>query len=179
MGHWNHLPVSGNTVFDGIQRSLGRLDLEDPSALPDLRDSERLIVASDYSGDHTSSSHYTISLLIASLDGCGNWDQERLLLRTNILGGKRTMSYKGLSDSIKQRALVPFLRAANSIPGLCVTIAIEKSVSEFYENSVPLDIMNHDFAPFVKWKDTVLRKALTVSHLIGLLIAGLARPGQD
>ena len=179
MGYWNHIPVSANSVFDAIRGSVGELDLEDSSALPDLRNSERLIVASDYGGEHSKSGHLTISFIIASVDGCAKWNQDRLAVRSKLLGGDRTMSYKALGDSVKANALMPFLRAADSIPGLCVTLAIDKSAPEFYESSVPLDMSNPQFAPFHKWRPSVLRKALTISHLIGLFVAGLARPGQD
>jgi len=43
----------------------------------------------------------------------------------------------------------------------------------------PLDLSNPDFAAYRKWKPAVLEKAFLAIHVLGVLLAGLAAPGQD
>jgi hypothetical protein len=178
-GYWRHSKIVDNTFTSVIRKSVGELDLQNPSAFPDIRSSKTIVVASDYSGEHAQSHYQVVSFIIASLEGCNTWNAHRKVVRDRILGHRRTMSYKDLRDKVKRRALLPFLSAANLIPDLCVTIAIEKKSGDFFQGAVPLDLNNPQFSVYRKWQPATLKKAFTVSHLIGAFIGGLSSANQN
>ncbi|MEI8196453.1 MAG: hypothetical protein WCI73_11130, partial [Phycisphaerae bacterium] len=77
------------------------------------------------------------------------------------------MSFKGLSDGQKRRALVPLLMAANHLHGLSFSIAINKRCSSIFAASPPLDLSNPEFAAYRKWKTVVLERAFFICHVLG------------
>jgi hypothetical protein len=89
------------------------------------------------------------------------------------------MSFKRLADGQRGRALRPLLEAANSLNGLSLSVALNKKCESLFASRPPLDLSNPDFAGFRKWKPMVLEKAFFVVHVLGLLLAGLAAPGQN
>ena len=88
---------------------INELESKQSNILPYIRDAHTLIVTADYGGYHKGASYETISLLLASLDGCDVWEQKRSYLRTKLLPGGRRMSYKNLNDRHRRDALASFL----------------------------------------------------------------------
>ena len=163
-------------IDDGIRRLL----TQNPNGFPDLRSASTVLITSDYSGDHSGSKYRVLSFLFADIERCQEWDEKRSNRRARLLADKRRMSFKELShDKQRQRALAPFLTAADAIPGLVFTVAIDSAIDSLFEGAAPLDLSNPDFAAFRKWKPRVLEKAFRVVHLTSFLLAGLSRPGQN
>jgi hypothetical protein len=166
--------------FRILDEGIRRLLAQNPDGFPDLRSTSTVLIASDYSGDHSGSKYKVLSFLFADIEGCQEWDEERSGLRAGLLPDKRRMSFKELShDKQRQRALAPFLTAANAIPGLVFTVAIDSAIDSLFEGVAPLDLSNPDFAAFRRWKPRVLEKAFRAIHFTSFLLAGLSRPGQN
>lgn len=134
---------------------------------------------SDYGGTDRTSSYHTIGILYMDLCGSAKWERLRRDVRHNLLSDGRRIAFKSLGDRIRKRALVPFLRAANELEGLCLVVAIRKSIVELCVNN---DIAN-DFVTGLNlrrpWSRASLESLVRVSHLIAILVGGLARPGQS
>jgi len=95
------------------------------------------------------------------------------------LSDGRRMSFKGLNDSNKRKALAPILEAADQLDGLSFSIAVSKDCESLFTSSPPMDLSNPQFESFRQWKPKILEKAFLVVHILGLLLGGLAAPGQN
>jgi hypothetical protein len=176
-GHWNKNvnPCWGITSsFDTVMR---QLEIADVDLLPDLSSSPSLILTSDYGGQHKGATHEAFSFLTADLARCGAWNKERQRVRDTFFTEKRRMSYKALNDHQRRSALLPFLSAADRVPGLLTTVLVNKRVGR----SLKLTTEEREQLPptIAKWPIHVLQKLTFVAHLGALLIAGLSSAGQN
>jgi hypothetical protein len=146
--------------------------------LSELRGST-VFVGSDYGGQHEGADFQVLSFLLADLDTCGDWESIRQDFRANILRSSRRISYKKLSAAHKQRTLLPLLMAANTIPGLIVSILIDRRIGSLFMDSGKLPINHPDFAPYAHWKRGALEKLLRAVHFVSFFVSGLLRPGQN
>jgi hypothetical protein len=85
------------------------------------------------------------------------------------------MSFKRLNDIHREEALVPFLDAANRIPGVLLLVAFRKVVSGLLDEKSDRFL----FSALAHWKPAVREELFRILCLVSLLIAGLSRPGQD
>jgi hypothetical protein len=174
---WNRSVTPPWGVTSGISNVVRQLELSHFELLPDLHLGPTLVVASDYSGQHKNGTHEAFSFLLADLKFCWLWDEKRRHVRKTLLSDERRMSYKGLHDGRRRRALLPFLRAADWIPGVLATVLVDKrftrSLTLTPEDRLALP------ATFGKWPTQVIQKLLLVSHLGSLFIAGLSAPAQN
>lgn len=146
--------------------------------LPELT-GQLIYIVSDYSGSHESSNYQVMSALYLDLENSKTWESKRRIVRQRYLSDGRRLSFKALNDKQRQRALVPFLQAADHIEGLSVTLAIKKSIRELCIRKSEVDLACQNFGLVGNWKFKALESTIRVAHLIGLLIGGLSRPKQD
>lgn len=136
-----------------------------------------LVVSSDYSGFHSGSAFEVYSILIGDLALCGEWFQARSGVRNRFLSNDRRMSYKTLNDRQRQRALGPFLAAADLIPGLCVSLAVSKNVGSLFQKDLgPVD---QELTACLLWHKNLAERTFRVIHFVSAFVALLSRPGQD
>ena len=153
--------------------------IESPMRLPDLRSAPALYVTSDYSGEHRGASFQVLSILITDPSRCEQWLRARNEVRREFLSDGRRMSFKQLRDRQRAEALVPWLRAADLIPGICFAIGIERNYGSMFDPPAPLNLSHPSFAPYAKWPRATLEKACRLCHFVGLTVAAMASPGQD
>jgi hypothetical protein len=103
---WRHLDRPELGFANAWSETVQALETRRIEALPDLRGANTLIVTSDYGGYHKGAKYETISFLLASLDGCGDWESKRVHLRTRLLPNGRRMSFKGLNDRHRRDARI-------------------------------------------------------------------------
>src|SRR3954467_5498220 len=129
---WFHeyAPLLGlaNILGESISKTAKR----NPKLIPDLRTFPTLLLGSDYAGFHRGARFEVISLIISNPQQLGIWNQRRELIRQTVLPDGRRMSYKNLNDRNKQKALSFFLDAANQIPGLLLTVAIDRRIDSIF-----------------------------------------------
>jgi len=176
-GYWNKNvnPYWGITSsFDTVMRQLeiGQADL-----LPNLSSSPTLILTSDYGGQHKQATHETFSFLLADLTRCGTWNRDRLSVRDSFFADNRRMSYKALNDKRRRSALLPFLAAANCIPGMLTTVIVSKDLGSLFK--LTKEEREQLPPPVAEWPRHVLQKLMFVVHLGAFLIAGLSSAGQN
>lgn len=174
---WNRRLTPAWGVTAAISKLIGQLELAHIELLPDLRQGPTLILASDYSGQHRAATHETFSFLVADLTSCWLWDNRRLEVRKTLLRDKRRMSYKALNDVQRRRALLPFLTAADCIPGLLVTMLVDKR----FIRSLELTVEERRELPpvFAEWPTKVIKKLVFISHFGALFLAGLSASRQN
>ena len=146
--------------------------------LPELRGPD-VCIFSDYSGDQKASAYEATGILYADLYGSAEWEIRRRDVRRHFLADGRRLSFKKLGDRNRQAALVPFLQAANEIEGLCLVVAVRKTVERLCVDT-KLAKQIADRLAFSKiWKTHEFERMTRITHLIGLLIGGLAKEGQN
>lgn len=176
-GLWNKNVNPSWGITSSFDTVIRQLEIANIDRLPDLSSSPTLILASDYGGQHKGATHETFSFLTADLARCGEWNEERQRVRDTFFTERRRMSFKGLNDQQRRSALLPFLYAADRVPGLLTTILVNKRVGR----SLKLTLKDREqLPPFVaEWPIHVLQKLIFVAHLGALLLAGLSSPGQN
>lgn len=174
---WNQHLTPGWGVTAGISNIIRQLAIAHVDLLPNLHLGSTLLVASDYSGQHKAAGHEAFSFLVADLSFCWLWNEKRQDVRKTVLRDQRRMSYKGLNDVQRRRALAAFLNAADWIPGVLATVLVDKR----FIRSLTLSSEEWLGLPpsLARWPIHVIRKLLFVSHLGSLFIAGLSAPGQN
>ena len=181
MANWR---PSAKCRDDGVMgvftRNIEAREAIDKDLLPDLRSDSELVLVSDYGGEHKESRVEVLAYLIADRRGIlRRWDIERRQIRKKFLRDQRRISFKGLGDGKKQKALVPFLNSANTINGLLLCVAIDKSVPPFadtieWPTGKPPEEMGKSF-----WKPHVWEKLVRVSLFGSVVVGGLCRSGQS
>ncbi len=139
--------------------------------LPDLRQANDLVIAMDYSGEHQSAEFQCLVFYLAERDAVlGKWNDERRFIRKNILTDGRRQAFKKLTDSCRQKALLPFLNATSEINGVLLCVALDKrllSTSLGYEPKTSGDL-----------KPLVFAKLVRIAFFGSILVGGLAKKGQ-
>lgn len=92
---------------------------------PRPRDTGKLLIASDFGGEHAGASHLVYCYLVIR-GGVAAWSEAIRAMRAKLLPDGRTMSYKKLGDPMRQEALVSFLTAAANLDGHLVAVAVDK-----------------------------------------------------
>ena len=173
LSRWNHIgDVHG--LMSGLSDSIREMEAKGLITLPDLRTCPVLFVASDYGGQHSTSTYESLSFVFANLEECGYWNDEREELRREYLPDGRRMSYKNLNDNKRKDALFPFLLAANHIPGLSVTFLVNKSINSLFLKEGRLRVPE-----LAHWSRPSVEKLLRVLHIISMFIEGLSAPRQN
>jgi len=170
MSNWKYWPPINDQNTVNFQ--LGKVEITGKFTYPNLRDADRFILASDYSGEHQKPEFQVLSFLLTQKSSVLNsWEQARLSVRNKHLSDGRRMSFKDLKDALRINALLDFLDAASLLNGVLVCVAVEKAHS----------IRNWGELPPLRynWTPDTLEKLLRVCVFGGGFVDGLRGPGQD
>lgn len=104
--------------------------------LPSFFGAETIGIFSDYGGSHATSRFETYTFLFADHGGLEVFD-ERVKAARDRTGLPRTreISFKALREGNVVAVLPDVLRAADVIPGLLFTLAVEKSIGSIFSGS--------------------------------------------
>jgi hypothetical protein len=143
-----------------------------------LRDGTDVVVASDYSGEHKSVGFYAFSFVFVDWNASEQWSIASSTVRDKYLAvNNREMAYKKLGDAHKQAALIPFLAAADQIPGLAITLLVSKRVDSVLEPG-GVNYLRQLVPALTNWQDSTLEKLYRVESFLAFLLAGLCRSQQ-
>jgi hypothetical protein len=92
---------------------------------PRPRESGKLLIASDFGGEHARPTHLIYCYLVIRGWFAG-WFEAIRAARAEFLPEGRTMSYKKLGGPKRQQALGSFLTASADLDGHLVAIAVDK-----------------------------------------------------
>jgi hypothetical protein len=163
--------------MNSMSADISEYETRYPGSIPDLRSANILFVGSDYSGEHLGAHYHAISFIVADLQACGTWEHLRQEIRSRYLSDGRRISYKKLSDGKRKRALIPFLEAANHIPGIVITVLIDKKIKSLFSYPNYVDVQRK-YPEHAYWNTYVFEKVLRVIHLCSFFLAGLSKTGQ-
>ena len=136
-------------------------------------------IFSDYSGEQAGALYQTTGILYADLYASRSWEIRRRQVRKRFLADGRRLSFKALGDRNRQAALIPFLQAADEIEGLCLVVAVRRSIRQLcLEPTVSMAIAEYVTNRRAR-KSRELERMARVTHLIALLIGGLAKVDQN
>ncbi len=178
-GHWNPLDEPRFGFMNVLSESIKQMEAKYPDLLPDIRSGSIIFVGSDYGGQHDFAQYQSLSFLFADLERCAIWERRRRQIRQHMLRDRRRMSYKRLGDRRRKRAVLQWLEAANSIPGLLTTILVEKRIESLFSQEGKLQMRDPKFKDYANWNAAAFEKLLRVVHFVGFFIAGLSAPNQD
>jgi hypothetical protein len=177
---WRHVDLKGLGPLTEISQSILQHESRFGNVLPDFRGKRELFIASDYSGPQSdkASKYELFSFLIFAKSDASEWESERQRIRTELTAG-RSMSFKGLGDDIRRRALPHFLEAADTIPGILITAAVSKRHQSLFQRGGQLDMHEPDLVKFMHWHRGSFEKLLRVAHFLTFYLAGLSHTGQS
>ncbi len=138
---------------------------------------DTIYVTSDYSGFHGDSKYIVITILLADLVNCQDWEVQRRIIRERYLA-KRKMAYKKLNDRQREAALLPFLEAAGTINGLCASLIINKKIDGLVTTQGTLHQLRQSTDIKGKWNIYEFERMARVAHFVSLFLAGLSEPAM-
>ena len=174
---WSPLNRPDLAVFNEISDAVRVEEWSRPDLLTSVRRGPTLVMTCDYGGAHKGSRYETLAFLIADLAFVWLWDDFRTRIRRQHLGDGRRLSYKGLSDRWRAQAVVPFLRASNTIPGLLVVFAVSKTCLHLL--SEPLPARDASEVPLGAWKTAPFERLSRIGLLGATLLSCMSGPHQN
>src|SRR5258708_39165384 len=113
---WQALERPELGMLNTISETIRAEEWRNPQLLSSVRFGASLVIATDYGGEHQAARYRSISFILAEQQFLWYWNDLRKEIRKTILMDSRRLSYKRLTEARRARALVPFLRATNTIP---------------------------------------------------------------
>lgn len=162
-----------------VNRLLKMLDMRGPGALPCFDDATRILIGSDYGGQHAGSQYESLAFVVADATALGPWFDARARCRQTHLRDGRRMSFKSLNDRLRAAALPGFLSAADLIPGLLLVVLFDKRISSIFALDDDQAVLPAEFQQLVEWPGRTQERMLRVCHVLALILDGLTRELQD
>lgn len=172
---WSTLAPTEFGLLNNLSDIVAKWEAENPGSLTPVGDGPILLLASDYGGQHREARFETFSFLVADWIYLWLWDEMRREVRRTILP-ERTIGYKNLNDGVRRKALAPFLRAANVIPGLLFTVALDKKTRPKI-----IHAESETMGDGRIWKASSAERLALIAGIATVLVAGLSdsrSPGQ-
>lgn len=144
-----------------------------------LLEGPTLAIYSDYGGNSRDSKFNSISLLFIDLERIHGWNVLREAVRREYLPDRRRMEFKGLNDGCRRRALPWFLRAADQIPGCCISIGIDKRIDGILTKRDMVSEMHRQASLEAAWKFKSLETMMRVVQFVAMFMAVFSNPGQN
>jgi len=140
------------------------------AAQPSPFETNRLLVTSDYAGEHRSATHLIYCYLVVG-GGARGWFQAIGSARAGLLPDGRRMAYKRLDDSLRQKALAPFLRAAANLDGHLVAIAVDKRKKWLSTAPGVAQRLQKAFGLNASWNPRSLEAMMRKVHFLSIILS--------
>ena len=174
---WKHIERPELGLLNRISLAIREYEDRNPGSLGAPTLGNHIIVASDYGGEHSESASLTYAFVIADLAFAWLFLDRRKALRQRFLKDNRRMAYKNLNDRRRRQALIPFLHAADSLPGTLCILCVDKTLRLFDRDQ--LTQVLPEFAGLSTWKSSSSLKLLQAAYWAGLFLGGLSAKGQN
>ena len=136
-----------------------------------------LLFGSDYSGSHSKSKFRIYGFVIADAEKSPTWPARCRRVREALLKGRR-MSFKNLNDNCRQKALVPFLEAAEALEGNVVVVAVAKELAFLSTHSKAAEFWKGVHRVNAKWDMKAFEEMARVAHFFSIFLAAWSSPGM-
>jgi len=175
---WNRIKDSDAGLAYSLSDAMATLELQFPGYLVPVNEG-RMIVASDYSGQHRQSSHEVYSFLVTTEDEITQWKHARDVFRKHSMTDGRRMSFKQLRDKVRANALPDFLQLGFKLRGNLISIMVDKRIPSFLSGG--LASVRQLFAGCIPTEAPhgTAEKMYLLATLQAMIIAGLRQESQE
>jgi hypothetical protein len=149
--------------------------------VPSFYKSDAIGIFSDYGGSHKGSRFDTYTFLFADFGALSTFDQRVKAIRVaKNLRPTGEIAFKCLREGSVSDAVPDLLRAADMIPGLLFTLAVEKSVGSVVsddpqiEKNLQAQLRNNGFHSWQKAGE--LERLVRIVHSVAYWLSLLGRP---
>lgn len=163
--------------LDRISNLICREEWRDQELLTSVRRGPTLLIASDYGGAHRRFAYETLSFLVVDLAFVWLWDEFRRRIRKRLLRDGRRVAFKSLTERHSAGAVIPFLRASNTIPGLLITFCVSKNRTDLLSQPFPTE--KQSVLELGDWDRTSFARLTRISALGAMLVACMSAPNQS
>jgi hypothetical protein len=175
---WNRIQTNVS-FLNVIDRKIAELHAHNDSYLPSFADAPRIVVGSDYSGEHAAAKYLGFTFVILPQSSWRAWNVSRLYIRATRNIQERHMAYSSLNDAFRRDALHEFLTALLLQKGMVITIVVNKQLRSIFQSSGQIDAGVWGVEHCGDWRPPEIEKMLRVVHAAAFFIAGVASAGQD
>jgi hypothetical protein len=176
---WKRLEDPRFGLANRIIDAMAALEWLEPDSLFDVRQSPEVVLACDFAGAHAEARYEAFAFLLGATHQAGAWMMQREQVRERLLKGRGDMSYKGLNDMRRQRALAPFLMTANLFPGNLVVVMVSKNLKRLFDNPGDQVLFPELIMAVRNWNAKSFHRLLLVASLGALLTSGFAGSAQN
>ena len=177
MSIWRCLPDQQSGFFFSLSESLRIAETAHAHILVAV-DEGRMIVASDYSGQHKEARHEAYSFIVTNDLALNEWLPRLVEFRERWLPDGRRISFKKLNEPVRWRALPAFLKTASKLKGNLITILIDRRVGSFMSGGPTATVAEYPdcFDPDAKLG--TVEKMFRLAGFVALILGGLRREDQ-
>ncbi|MEZ2347028.1 hypothetical protein [Terriglobus sp. RCC_193] len=172
-----------SVLIDSIDHLLTESFRQETLVLPELSafNNKSIGVFTDYSGE--GSGRYNVySILICGMNMASGFHDRVAKVRTDFHLGDKEIAYKDLNMGQIRRSMPGFLEAADHLPGLLYTVAVEKGIKSVFGREPDttrkiagiLESIGLGTRP-----PKTAEKMMRVAHLVAYFIALLGHGGQN
>lgn len=174
---WKRIGDEGAGYLHSMSESVALLELENPNTINDFR-AGRMILFSDYSGQHKNATHEGYSFLITSDVDLNDWLPELADFRKQYLPDGRRISFKQMREQRRMQSFVPFLKCVAALRANVITFLIDRRINSFFSGSASdlVDLFPDCFDE--KMRPGTVEKILRISSFISFIISGFRNQHQ-
>lgn len=175
---WNRLGKPELTNLNTFSERIWAMEQKRPGNFPDFLPNEPLLIFSDYGGSHPGARFESYAFLFVQPSVLPLWEGLRNGIRDAVGFHGGRMAYKKLNAGDRDRALIPWLHAADELTGLLVTIVVENSVGSFF-GATDVERLRVEIPEFRDVKDGTIERTFRICHLLSVFVAGVSHPDQE
>ena len=177
---WRALNQVGQGVFNTLSKEVAEIEGKLPHKIPDIRSASRVVMASDYSGDHRGARYQVLSFLLGDESRFETWRSMVRAIRGQLLRPTTEMCFKKRKEGARSRALPHWLLAANVLPGLCLTVLIDRALDGVTLGpSQASTIAQTRRMEWKRWAPSEFERLIRILFYGLTVIRGLAREPQS
>jgi hypothetical protein len=168
---WSPLNKPELGFMNSLSDAMAQLESKDTKAFTDIRHGPHLLVASDYAGERDIDIANSYSFLFLDAVYLWLWDEMWHKNRSHFLPDNRRFAFKKLNDKVRQKALIPFLKSVNTIPGILITYVFHKNAGYLFDRE--------EIEWKADWKKDSFEKLLRIANLFCMMVSCLSRSHQN
>jgi hypothetical protein len=177
---WRALNNPGQGLLNTLSKTIARIEETLPHKIPDIRSAPHVAMASDYGGDHPAARYRALSFVLADGSGIGPWQRMVRDIRSQMLRPTTEMSFVERKEGARSRAMPHWLLAANTIPGVSMTILIDRDLDRVTLGPPQSrTIEQTGRSEWRLWTQPVFERMMRILFYGLTLVRGLAREPQS
>ncbi len=174
---WQPIQDSNAGYMYSLSDSVRIYEANNPDLLYPIT-GNKMIIASDYSGQHKEATHESYSFLITSDINLMEWLPRLKVFRNKWLPDGRRLSFKKLNEPVRWRALPAYLETLGQLKGNLITVMVDRQVDSFISGGPASAIEVFPDCFPLDAKHGTVEKMLRLASFVALILSGLRRENQ-